>query len=532
MDTNLPETQENVKTLHLNVKQENSSARHVYTVTNSWPRAKRIISYVLMFICRTRLRKECSSLNLADLEHTATNFLLREAQKEDYRDAYNRLRELRPLHNDDKLASLSPFIDEDGLIRVGGRLRHSSLLFGFKHPILLPARHPLSIMILLYYREKTYHQGRHLTMGSLCQAGYHLHKGRHTIRKLLAECVVCQRLRGIPQTQMMADLPADRLEECPPFSNIGIDVFGPHLIHDGISTRNRPGTKKIWALLITCLNSRAVHIEPLTSLDTVTFKLALRRFIATRGNCKRIRSDQGTNFVGARNEMAELPGVDTEEIKKAMQEVGCTWELNTPGASHMGGVWERKVGAIKKILNAALLQLNNRTLSRDELYTLLQEAACIVNNTPLYECSSNPNDPAPISPAMLLTLRDNPNPPPPEAYSPADLLQYGRARWRRTQYLANQFWVRWRLNYLTELQERNKWKQRRPCISVDDIVMLKGPAARNTWPTARVIDVHPNKDGLPRSVTLRVPSSENNRVRVLKRAIHDLVLLIPKNKSN
>ena len=88
----------------------------------------------------------------------------------------------------------------------------------------------------------------------------------------------------------------------------------------------------------------------------------------------------------------------------------CDWELNPPKASHFGGIWERKIGSIRRILDASLLELGSRKLSRDELYTLFQEAACIINNTPLYEISNCPNDPFPITPSMLLTLKDNPNP--------------------------------------------------------------------------------------------------------------------------
>ena len=83
------------------------------------------------------------------------------------------------------------------------------------------------------------------------------------------------------------------------------------------------------------------------------------------------------------------------------------WKFLPPHASHFAGVWERKVVAIKSVLDISLKQLGPRTLSREEFSTFIQEAASIVNHTPLGEVSADPNDPVPISPMSLLTLREN-----------------------------------------------------------------------------------------------------------------------------
>ena len=112
------------------------------------------------------------------------------------------------------------------------------------------------------------------------------------LKNFLRSCVVCRKLRGSVAHQQMASLPEDRLTATPPFTNMGLDVFGPFHIHDGQTTRRTSGTKKTWALLLTCLVSRAVHIELLPYMDTSTFKNALRRFLARRGTCKLLRSDR------------------------------------------------------------------------------------------------------------------------------------------------------------------------------------------------------------------------------------------------
>lgn len=362
-------------------------------------------------------------------------------------------------------------------------------------------------------------------MGAIQQGGFHVHLGKRVIKNVLSKCVLCRRFRAPLQTQLMADLPADRVEECPPFSNVGIDTFGPYIVHGGTSTRGSRA-KKVWVLLCTCLVSRAVHLETMNSLDITSFRLALRRLIAVRGQIKHLRSDKGTNFVGARNQM--LAELSIEDIKKTVEGCGCTWVTNPPAASHRGGVWERKVGAVKAILRTTLMQLGPRHLSREELQTFLAEAASTVNSTPLYEVSADPNDPVAITPDMLLTLKTTPySPPVVESFSSKDILSYGRARWRRVMYLAQQFWTRWKSNYLMELQARKKWAFRGRDPKVGDVVLVKQPSPRNSWPIAVVAEVETSNDGLVRTVLVKLPSVKEKSLRTARRCVQDTVLLIP-----
>ena len=114
-------------------------------------------------------------------------------------------------------------------------------------------------------------------------------------------------------------------------------------------------------------------------MDTATFKNALRRFLALRGHCKLLRSDRGTNFVGAKNQ-----DINIEEIQGDLGTKACEWRFNPPHASHFGGVWERQIGAIRRIMDGTMAMTSQRSLSLDEFSTLLQESAAIVNSTPLW----------------------------------------------------------------------------------------------------------------------------------------------------
>lgn len=419
-----------------------------------------------------------------------------------------------------KLSPLTPFIDAGGLIRVGGRLTNSELDYENKFPILLPKVHLLTNLVISQHHELVKHQGRCITLSSIRQSGYFIHNGSNVIRKFIRSCVTCKRMRLPLGHQQMANLPKDRLECTPPFVNTGMDVFGPYEVTDGVTTRRTKSTKKVWAVIFTCLNSRAMHLEPLPSLDISSLRNAMRRFFCLRGPCKHLRSDQGTNFVGTRNQ--DLISAIEDESRAH----NCKWDLNTPKASHHGGVWERPIQSIKKIINNCIHLLGRRILSRDEFYTYLQECACILNNSPLWEFSADPNDPAPLSPAMLLNMRGND--PPETSFSLDDILSYGNKRWRRIQYLSDQFWCRWKHDYLQLLQKRSKWVKPTKSLAPGDVVLLKdNQAKRHQWPIAKVSAVKTGTDGLVRSVEVLVPFRGTSNLRTLHRPVNELSLLVP-----
>ena len=195
-----------------------------------------------------------------------------------------------------RLACLSPFIDKEGILRVGGRLLHSQLPFDVKCPVLLPPNHRISTLVLRHYHELGKHQGRYITHGALREAGYHLEKGSKAIKKYISSCVVCRKTRAPLMSQKMANLPAERLAESPAFTYTGLDVFGHFLVHDGVSTRSTKATKKVWAVIFTCMVSRAVHIEMIPSMDTSAMRNALQRFVSMRGTCSYFISDNGSKL--------------------------------------------------------------------------------------------------------------------------------------------------------------------------------------------------------------------------------------------
>ena len=147
--------------------------------------------------------------------------------------------------------------------------------------------------------------------------------------------------------QKMADLPLDRIENVAPFSNVGCDIFGPYYVNYGKSTRKTSGRKKVWAVIYCCQVVRCVHVDLIDSMDTTAFVNSFRRFIAIRGSCVTMRTDNGSNLIAARKEM--LDSLDVDKVKSELNMHGCNWILHPPNASHFSGATERLIGKIRRV---------------------------------------------------------------------------------------------------------------------------------------------------------------------------------------
>jgi len=209
---------------------------------------------------------------------------------------------------------------------------------------------------------------------------------------------------------------------------------------------------------------------------------ALQRFTSRRGKMKILRSDNGTNFIHARKYMIE------NDIK---------WYLNTPAASHHGGVWERMIRSARKVLTSVLTN-HDECLDDEQLLTATCAAEVIINDRPMTNNPSSPLDLQALTPNHLLLLRYG------NAHYSNDAKDsiYGR-RWRIVQQIADSFWKRWAREYLPLLQLSQKPLEQRP-LKQDQLVLLMGDSsARGKWPMGRIVEVIEGRDGLVRSIKVR-----------------------------
>lgn len=231
---------------------------------------------------------------------------------------------------------------------------------------------------------------------------------------------------------------------------------------------------------------------------------------------KTIRSDQGTNFIGAQKELEQsLKELNHDKIQSNLLQEGIEWIFNPAAGPHHGGVWERLIKSLKKILSSVVRE---QVMDDEALQTALCEVEAIMNDRPITTITNDLNDVEPLTPNHLLLLKTNPVMPP-GLFVKEDL--YSRRKWRQVQYLADLFWKRWIREYLPTMQQRNKWnKIRRNFLPGDLVVIVDDSAPRNSWVLGRILKTLPGSKGLVRSVLVKTKTS------VLQRPVNKLCLLL------
>ncbi|XP_033311148.1 uncharacterized protein LOC117211419, partial [Bombus bifarius] len=286
---------EQKKTICLKTTINDNTLLHRYS---SWPRLIRIVARCL----RWRHKQHRSAHLTTDELTAAHNRLIKIVQSSHFAPEIRILQKNRSEDVGGKLQPLNPFLDEDGLLRVGGRLANSAIPFSQKHPIILP-KSPVTELIIEQEHRNNHHTGTQATLYAV-RLRYWPIDGRSQVWRTLRRCVRCCRANPPPVEYLMGDLPEARITESRPFTNVGIDYCGPFYIKE---RRDRNRRKiKTYAAIFVCLATKAVHIELVSDLTTDAFLAALRRFISRRGYCATILTDNGTNFVGANRELQEL----------------------------------------------------------------------------------------------------------------------------------------------------------------------------------------------------------------------------------
>ena len=467
---------------------------------SSWKTAVKVTN---TFIRKVHHFKEKTNLQDSKYNNIAINYIVRSAQQEHFPEVQP-LMKGNPIKAHSSIFNLHPFIDEDGIMRVGGRLNHSmSMNFDEKHPVLMPKKGHITQILIRHFHEQVAHQGREFTLAKMRSSGYWILGARGLVASLIHKCVYCRLDRAKPIVPQMSSLPKERTSPSPPFTFCGVDCFGPFFVKDKRTELKRYG------LMVTCLASRSVHIELLDDMTTSAFINSIRNVISIRGPIREIWCDQGTNFIGAIPELQE----------KGVLE----FKLNPPSASNMGGAWERMIRTARNVLQS-LLRSHGGRLDTSGLRTLMYEVMAIVNSRPI---STVTEENIPLTPNQLLTMKSDIILPPPSEFEDSDI--YSRKRWRAVQHLANLFWRRWKSEYLAHLQIRQKWVMGQSNVKVGNIVVIKDENInRNQWARGKVVECYKSKDGHVRSVKILLGNRKEAKLsdRYLHRPVSKLVKLI------
>ena len=464
---------------------------------SSLTKAMRVIGWVLRFIKNAQCPSDDrvhGDLTFSELCR-AKGELLRSVQVTEYSEELCALGQGQSVSKKSKIYKLSPFLGDDGLLRLQGRLQHSGLPEEEKHPVIIPKCH-LRVLLARHAHVMLKHAGVNTMLVSL-RDQYWLVGGRYVCKRVKKFCVSCQRQDVHCSDQAMAPLPRLRVTPSPPFAVSGLDHAGPLFCCD------LPG-KKFYVLLFTCAVTRALHLELVSSLSCEDTLMAVRRFASRRGMPSVLMSDNAKGFKAASVQKLKVLGPDGPE-----------WKFIAPRAPWWGGWWKRLIRCVKSSLRKSV---GNKSLTRVELETVLVEIEGILNSRPLTFVGDDREAGVPLTPSHFLVGRpviSKPAGPSEIPNSGADDLSL-RLSYRND--LVEKFWHLWIKEYLRSLPPY-RGPLLEDSLKVGSVVLIQDEGSpRLQWPLGVIQELYPGRDGHVRSV--QVKTAKGMLIRPIQRLYH------------
>lgn len=401
------------------------------------------------------------------------------------------------------------------ILRVGGRLGNADIPYDTKHPVIIPTGSRLCHLIIADAHMQTFH-GAVSKMIQYIRTTYWIPRIRDQIRAYIHKCVTCARFAKRLENQLMADLPAERIRRNRAFLMTGVDYAGPIEIVEQYKKGRNTNKRKCWIAIFVCMVTRAIHIDVVTDLSSAAFIACYERFVALRGHCEKMFSDNGTQFVGASKEIkSAFKNWSAPEVMAHLNRKRTQWIFMKPVAPHQGGIYEAAVKSTKFHLRRVL---GAKCYTYEYLITFLLKVAAVLNSRPLYALSDDPTDCQALTPAHFVI--GEPFIMPPTINLPAQSdYSLQRIHNEHNQMLEN-FWCRWHEEYLMSLIQRKKWHKEKEHFQVGQLVVIKDdnrPPAQ--WLLGRIIELILSRDGLVRSVVIQTAKSK------LTRAVQSICIL-------
>ena len=452
--------------------------------------------------------------SLADPVEAATNYLIKVMQHETFDLEISYLQNPNSMAEVPKLVSqLNLFLDEQGILRSKGRIdKNMELKYHVVNPVVMSKHHHLTKLVIYYAHCKTMHMGLQSVLNFLRMHGMWVLKARQAVLSVIKDCVVCKRYnaRSIKYPSPPS-LPASRVNLSVPFAHTGVDYTGH------IWLRGRGDEKiKVYILIFTCFNTRAIHLEAVESMTTAEFILAFVRFVNRYGLPSAVYSDNAKSFVQAGGIIEQL--LSSSEFEEKFRIASIAHRTIPIYAAWYGATWERLIKTVKQCLYKTLGRV---TPSYPEFITFLSDIQKVLNNRPLtYRSCENeidiisPNHFLVGGPIPSIMFGDKDQVPEWEELDDENYSSLLAQKLELRDALFVEFKDRWLREYLVNLREKDRaahhsqrdWK-------IGEIALLKlASKSRPHWPLVRVVDIFPSDEGIIR--TIRVVKSDNSEVTV------------------
>ena len=486
---------------------------------SSLTRLLRVTSHVFRIVnaFRQNVDNPDNQLRAEDLQHAEVSWI-RHIQATSF------AKELEYLWNSGKsptpiyVQQFGLYLDDQGVMKCKGRINNSTLSLAEKNPVLLPAKHPFTKLLVMHTHQRVKHGGVNATLTALRER-YWVLKGRQIVKGILRSCFVCKRLEGLPyNSPLPPDLPACRVSDDPPFAHTGLDFAGPLYVQELV---DRGHNAKVYICLFTCASTHAIHLELTRGLNVDSFIMAFRRFVGRRGLPATLLSDNAKTFKLSSKDVQSI--CHSSEVFHYLTNQRTSWRFIVPRAPWWGGFWERMVQTVKRSLRKVIGQA---VLKFDELNTLLIEIKSVINGRPLtYVYDDSEGISYALTPAHLLYGRRLVTSP---SATHFEIMSTNKALTRRSKnqrFLLNQFANCWKKDYLLSLRESRvaKLNGQASCVKVGDVVILKNDNVKRVfWKLAKIVELLKGKDDVARAALINV-ATDNGPPKILRRSIKQLI---------
>ncbi|XP_029162616.1 uncharacterized protein LOC114934139 [Nylanderia fulva] len=489
-----PETsmEQNVKTQVLVAISRDPVVWDLAARYSSWTKLLRITAYVMRFISRTRGRitlpaervESPSSLTGHEIQR-ATNFWVKTIQAELFARELTALRRGDALSSKSVLLPLAPYLDEDQIIRVGGRLSRAPIPAYVKHPIVL-APHPLVQLLIQDIHKRYLHAGIQLTLATLRRRYWVIRaRGGGQIGHP-SVCRVHSRASCRPDTTYGEPPAMQSLSSRARIHSLRSGLCWPDTCSSDVWTRS--GLPKGLHRYIRVYGNARGTLGVGRGVRHSGIFGAYLRFVARRGLPTAVYSDNGTTFVGADRDLtlAFRAALRDPVFLNRTASDNVEWHFLPPSAPHFGGLWEAGVRSVKHHIRRVV---GAHTLTFEEFSTLLCNVEACLNSRPIAPLSDSIDTYDPLTPGHFLigaALNSSPEP---------YLLQVKEnrlSRWQLVRQLTERLWKLWQSDYINMLQQRRKWRHiKKPNIRVGQLVLLRNlllPPCK--WELGRVVLCH------------------------------------------
>ena len=391
-------------------------------------------------------------------------------------------------------------VKEQGMLVIRGRAAAGMLvLLGVEYLPVLMSSERIAVLIMLKSHIDSDHKSVDITLFKARHYGW-IVGGRKLAKTVCKFCVRCRYLAKKQEQQKMAPLPKELCVPCPAFSNVGLDLAGPYRVTSMLkrrATRSGQGQLKVWAVLIMCLNTRALKVYLAPGYSTEDFMLAWTEFVADCGVPRRVHSDRGTQLISAADEV-EGPAYDWDKISE--QDSRTAWNFCPSGSQWRNGAIESFVKRFKWSLS--LYQQSGMNYA--ELQSAFKRIASVLNSRPISarfgprHSESDPDYLEMITPNMLLTARTGVDLPVREyadEESPSRRIAY-------KQKLESDWWQQWKVQCFDSLIPTKTWTVEKRGVKVGDVVLNSYKDLSGTYKHGWVSSVEVDEDSLVRTCTV------------------------------